>query len=120
MEFKNQMKEVIEENLNKTTNMGQDEFQAEKSSNDDVKILESKQIDDNISELEVLKSKTELDDDLLQIPAFKKTSQLIMSSDLKHLPVLVDEVISYLKPQSNKIYFDGTFGQGGYSKKILI
>ena len=42
-----------------------------------------------------------------------------MSSDLKHLPVLVDEVISYLKPQSNKIYFDGTFGQGGYSKKIL-
>ena len=42
-----------------------------------------------------------------------------MPSDLKHLPVLVDEVISYLKPQSNKIYFDGTFGQGGYSKKIL-
>ena len=42
-----------------------------------------------------------------------------MSSDSKHLPVLVDEVISYLKPQSNKIYFDGTFGQGGYSKKIL-
>ena len=70
MEFKNQMKEVIEENLNKSTNMGQDEFQAEKSSNDDVKILESKQIDDNISELEVKKSKTELDDDLLQIPAF--------------------------------------------------
>ena len=42
-----------------------------------------------------------------------------MSNDLKHLPVLVDEVISYLKPKSNKIYFDGTFGQGGYSKKIL-
>ena len=70
MEFKNQMKEVIEENLNKSTNMSQDEFQAEKSSNDDVKISESKQIDDNISELEVKKSKTELDDDLLQIPAF--------------------------------------------------
>ena len=42
-----------------------------------------------------------------------------MSSDLKHLPVLVDEVISHLNPQSNKIYFDGTFGQGGYSKSIL-
>ena len=70
MEFKNQMKEVIEENLNKSTNMGQDKFQAENSSNDDVTISESKQIDDNISELEVKKSKTELDDDLLQIPAF--------------------------------------------------
>ena len=42
-----------------------------------------------------------------------------MSSDFKHLPVLVDEVISHLNPQSNKIYFDGTFGQGGYSKSIL-
>ena len=42
-----------------------------------------------------------------------------MSANLKHLPVLVDEVISYLKPESKKIYFDGTFGQGGYSKQIL-
>ena len=70
MEFKNQMKEVIEENLNKSTNMGQDEFQAENSSNDGVTISESKQIDDNSSELEVKKSKTEIDDELLQIPAF--------------------------------------------------
>ena len=50
--------------------MGQDEFQEENSSNEDVTISESKQIDDNISELEVKKSKTELDDELLQIPAF--------------------------------------------------
>ena len=70
MEFKNQMKEVIEENLNKSTNMSQDEFQAENFSNDGVTISESKQIDDNISELEVKKSKTELDDELLQIPAY--------------------------------------------------
>ena len=42
-----------------------------------------------------------------------------MSDNIKHLPVLVDEVISYLKPQNKKIYFDGTFGHGGYSKKIL-
>ena len=42
-----------------------------------------------------------------------------MSANLKHLPVLVDEVVSYLKPESKKIYFDGTFGQGGYSKQIL-
>ena len=42
-----------------------------------------------------------------------------MTDNIKHLPVLVDEVISYLKPKNKKIYFDGTFGQGGYSKKIL-
>ena len=30
MEFKNQMKEVIEENLNNRTKMGQDNFQKEK------------------------------------------------------------------------------------------
>ena len=42
-----------------------------------------------------------------------------MKNKLRHEPVLVDEVISYLKPQKNKLYFDGTFGQGGYSKKIL-
>ena len=42
-----------------------------------------------------------------------------MSTNIKHLPVLVDEVISYLKPKNNKIYFDGTFGQGGYSSQIL-
>ena len=42
-----------------------------------------------------------------------------MSANLKHLPVLVDEVISYLKPESKKIYFDGTFGLGGYSKQTM-
>ena len=42
-----------------------------------------------------------------------------MSTTNQHLPVLVDEVISYLNPQNKKIYFDGTFGHGGYSKKIL-
>ena len=42
-----------------------------------------------------------------------------MSADIEHLPVLVDEVISYLRPENKKVYFDGTFGQGGYSKQIL-
>ena len=42
-----------------------------------------------------------------------------MQNKLRHQPVLVDEVISYIKPEKNKIYFDGTFGQGGYTKKIL-
>ena len=42
-----------------------------------------------------------------------------MHTDLKHLPVMADEVISYLQPKQKKKYIDGTFGQGGHSKKIL-
>ena len=49
------------------------------------------------------KNQNDLDDDLLQIPAFlRRQAKLAMSSDLKHLPVLVDEVISYLNPQKIK------------------
>ena len=40
-------------------------------------------------------------------------------SNLSHLPVMVDEVVSLLNPKDEKIYLDGTFGQGGYSSKIL-
>ena len=32
---------------------------------------------------------------------------------------MVNEVVSFLKPKHEKIYLDCTFGQGGYSKKIL-
>ena len=42
-----------------------------------------------------------------------------MHSKLKHHPVMVDEIISYLAPEKLKTYVDCTFGQGGYSKKIL-
>ena len=42
-----------------------------------------------------------------------------MSESIKHLPVMVDEVISFLEPQNEKIYLDGTFGQGGHTRKIL-
>ena len=42
-----------------------------------------------------------------------------MKDYLKHQPVMVDEVVSFINPKKNKIYFDGTFGQGGYTKKIL-
>ena len=42
-----------------------------------------------------------------------------MSAFSQHLPVMVDEVISYLEPKKINTYFDGTFGQGGYSKEIL-
>jgi len=43
----------------------------------------------------------------------------VISAELPHVPVLLDEVISYLSPQNDRIYLDGTFGAGGYSKAIL-
>ena len=37
----------------------------------------------------------------------------------KHIPVLLNEVLNFLDPSDGKIYFDGTFGGGGYSRAIL-
>ena len=37
----------------------------------------------------------------------------------KHYPVLLKEVISVISPQHGGTFIDCTFGQGGYSKKIL-
>ena len=37
----------------------------------------------------------------------------------EHIPVLLDEVVNILDPSDGKIYFDGTFGGGGYSEAIL-
>ena len=37
----------------------------------------------------------------------------------KHYPVLLDEIISIITPQYGGSFIDCTFGQGGYSKKIL-
>lgn len=37
----------------------------------------------------------------------------------EHVSVLLDKVLDILAPSDNKIYFDGTFGGGGYSKAIL-
>ncbi|KAJ1897667.1 hypothetical protein LPJ66_003232 [Kickxella alabastrina] len=36
-----------------------------------------------------------------------------------HEPVLLSEIIEYLAPQKDKVYLDGTFGEGGYTKRIL-
>ena len=36
-----------------------------------------------------------------------------------HIPVMLNEVMEFLKPKKNQIYCDGTFGAGGYSKAIL-
>ena len=45
-------------------------FRKNNSQNNDVIISEPNQIDDNITEFESQRSQNELDDDLLQIPAF--------------------------------------------------
>ena len=37
----------------------------------------------------------------------------------KHYPVLLKEIISIISPQYGGTFIDSTFGQGGYSKKIL-
>ena len=44
-----------------------------------------------------------------------------MSSDLEptHIPVLCKEMIEILNPCPGKVYVDGTFGGGGYTRAIL-
>ena len=64
------MKEVIEENLNKNNNEVNPDFSMEQREHNDVTISELNKIDNNISEFETKKNQNELDDDLLQIPAF--------------------------------------------------
>jgi 16S rRNA (cytosine1402-N4)-methyltransferase len=43
----------------------------------------------------------------------------IISGTAKHYPVLLNEIISIITPQYGGTFIDCTFGQGGYSKKIL-
>ena len=70
IEFNNEMKEVIEENLIENPNCKNQNHLEGASNNDDNSISEPNKIEDNVSELEVNKNQNQLDDDLLQIPAF--------------------------------------------------
>ena len=46
--------------------------------------------------------------------------QATMQSDVvKHYPVLLNELISIITPQYGGTFIDCTFGQGGYTRKIL-
>jgi 16S rRNA (cytosine1402-N4)-methyltransferase len=49
--------------------------------------------------------------------AYKRESTMAYESE--HIPVLLNEVIEYLKPQDGHAYVDATFGGGGYSRAIL-
>jgi 16S rRNA (cytosine1402-N4)-methyltransferase len=44
---------------------------------------------------------------------------IIVSDKKKHYPVLLKEIINIINPQYGGTFIDCTFGQGGYSKKIL-
>ena len=46
-------------------------------------------------------------------------SAIILPEKNLHYPVLLNEVINILTPQNGGTFIDCTFGQGGYSKKIL-
>ena len=43
----------------------------------------------------------------------------IVTDKIKHYPVLLNEIISVITPQHGGTFIDCTFGQGGYTKKIL-
>ena len=43
----------------------------------------------------------------------------MVSDTTKHYPVLLNEIISIITPQHGGTFIDCTFGQGGYTKKIL-
>jgi len=43
----------------------------------------------------------------------------IMSDTEKHYPVLLNELINIIAPQYGGTFIDCTFGQGGYTKKLL-
>lgn len=41
------------------------------------------------------------------------------ASDARHIPVLLQEVVSALAPRAGETMIDGTFGAGGYSRALL-
>ncbi len=36
-----------------------------------------------------------------------------------HIPVMLDHVVEHLAPKAGEVFLDGTFGGGGYSRRIL-
>jgi len=43
----------------------------------------------------------------------------MMSVAVRHIPVMLKEVLEHLSPKDNEVYVDATFGNGGYTEAIL-
>ncbi|MEO0908968.1 MAG: 16S rRNA (cytosine(1402)-N(4))-methyltransferase RsmH [Pseudomonadota bacterium] len=43
----------------------------------------------------------------------------VAGGPIRHIPVMLNEVLAVLKPTSGQSFIDGTFGAGGYSSAIL-
>ena len=43
----------------------------------------------------------------------------MMSTAVRHIPVMLSQVLQYLEPKDNELYVDATFGNGGYTEAIL-
>jgi len=48
-----------------------------------------------------------------------RTGERATEGAVRHIPVLLDEVLAALKPADGETFVDGTFGAGGYSSAIL-
>ena len=42
-----------------------------------------------------------------------------MSQAIRHIPVMLNEVLETLSPKDGETYVDATFGNGGYTEAIL-
>lgn len=51
--------------------------------------------------------------------ATDKTDNAASPEGVRHVPVMLDEVIKYLAPKKDEVFIDGTFGAGGYTSAIL-
>ena len=47
------------------------------------------------------------------------TAEGVRRGTLRHVPVLLPDVLAALAPQANQTFIDGTFGAGGYTRAIL-
>jgi 16S rRNA (cytosine1402-N4)-methyltransferase len=53
------------------------------------------------------------------VTGFDDVATDVSGGPVRHVPVLLSEVLEALDPSNGKVIFDGTFGAGGYSRAIM-